>query len=83
MAKNKYSPEQIIRKLREAEIPLSKGLTAQRAARKIGVCEQTYYRWRKEYGEMRGRVNYGKGHYLIASFQRNILNVYKPFAYIL
>ena len=53
MAKNKYSPEQIIHKLREAEILLSKGLTAQQAARKIGVCEQTYYRWRKEYGGMR------------------------------
>jgi len=53
MARNKYSPEQIIHKLREAEILLSKGLTAQQAARKIGVCEQTYYRWRKEYGGMR------------------------------
>ena len=53
MAKNKYNPEQIIRKLREAEILLSKGLTAQQAARKIGICEQTYYRWRKEYGGMR------------------------------
>ena len=53
MAKHKYSPEQIIRKLREAEILLSKGLTTQQAARKIGVYEQTYYRWRKEYGGMR------------------------------
>ena len=53
MAKRKYSPEQIIHKLREAEILLSKGLTAQQVARKIGVCEQTYYRWRKEYGGMR------------------------------
>ena len=38
MAKHKYSPEQIIHKLREAEILLSKGLTAQQVARKIGVC---------------------------------------------
>jgi transposase-like protein len=47
------TPEQIIGKLREAEIMFSKGLTAQQAARKIGVTEQTYYRWRKEYGGMR------------------------------
>ena len=52
MAKHKYNPEQIIHKLREAEILLSKGLTAQQAARKIGVCEQTYYRWRQKYGGM-------------------------------
>ena len=52
MAKHRYNPEQIIHKLREAEILLSKGLTAQQAARKIGVCEQTYYRWRQKYGGM-------------------------------
>ena len=53
MAKKRYSPEQIIRKLREAEVLISKGQTTQEAARKIGITEQTYYRWRKEYGGMR------------------------------
>ena len=53
MARNTYSPEQIIRKLRETEVYIGKGMTAREAARQIGVTEQTYYRWRKEYGGMR------------------------------
>ena len=53
MTKKRYSSEQIIRKLREAEVLIAKGQTAQEAARKIGITEQTYYRWRKEYGGMR------------------------------
>jgi len=48
-----YTPEQIISKLREAEILLSQGTTIGEASNKIGVTEQTYYRWRKEYGGMR------------------------------
>jgi len=52
MSRKIYKPEQIIRKLREAEIYISQDMTAQQAARKIGVTEQTYYRWRKEYGGM-------------------------------
>ena len=40
-------------KLREAEIHLSQGATIAEASKKIGVIEQTYYRWRKEYGGMR------------------------------
>ncbi len=52
MSRKAYTPEQIIRKLREAEIFISQNMTAQQAARKIGVTEQTYYRWRKEYGGM-------------------------------
>jgi len=40
-------------KLREAEVLLSRGATTGEASRKIGVTEQTYYRWRKEYGGMR------------------------------
>ena len=52
MARKVYTPEQIIRKLREAEVLIAKGMTAQQAARKVGVTEQTYYRWRKEYGGM-------------------------------
>jgi len=53
MAKKGYTPEQIINKLREAEILLSQGNSIGEASRKIGVTEQTYYRWRKEYGGMR------------------------------
>ena len=53
MVKKGYTPEQIINKLREAEILLSQGNSIGEASRKIGVTEQTYYRWRKEYGGMR------------------------------
>ena len=53
MAKKSHSPELIINKLREAEILLNKGSTVSEASRKIGVTEQTYYRWRKEYGGLR------------------------------
>jgi transposase-like protein len=53
MGKRGYTSEQIISKLREVEILLSQGSTIGQASRKIGVTEQTYYRWRKEYGGMR------------------------------
>ena len=53
MVRKTYLPEQIINKLREAEIHLSQGATIAEASRKIGVTEQTYYRWRREYGGMR------------------------------
>jgi len=52
MARKHFTPEQIIRKLREAEILIAEGLPAAQAVRRIGVSEQTYYRWRKEYGGM-------------------------------
>jgi transposase-like protein len=50
VAKKRYTVEQIIGKLREAEIAIGEGLTVPQAARQIGVAEQTYHRWRKEYG---------------------------------
>ena len=53
MVRNAYSPEQIINKLREAEIMLSQGATLAVIWKKIGVSDCTYYRWRKEYGGMR------------------------------
>ena len=53
MARKRYSPEQIIGYLREAEVLLSKGSTVPQICRKIGIAEQTYYRWRKEYGRLR------------------------------
>lgn len=52
MSRKVFTPEQIIRKLREAEILIAEGLAANQASRQIGVTEQTYYRWRKEYGVM-------------------------------
>ncbi len=53
MVKKSHSPEMIINKLREVEILLNQGSMVSEASRKIGVTEQTYYRWRKEYGGMR------------------------------
>jgi putative transposase len=53
MVKKAFKPEQIINKLREAEVLLSQGLTVGEVSRKLGVVEQTYYRWRKEYGGIR------------------------------
>jgi len=53
MVRKGYRPEQIIGKLREAEVLLCQGATIAEASKKIGVTEQTYYRWRKEYGGMR------------------------------
>ena len=53
MARKTYTPEQIINKLREAEIYINQGIPISEASRKIGVTEQTYYRWRKEYGGLR------------------------------
>ena len=52
MPRKRYSPEEIIHKLREAEVLLSQDQTVQEAARQLGIAEQTYYRWRKEYGGM-------------------------------
>jgi putative transposase len=53
MPKKGYTPEQIIHKLREAEVLLSQETSIAVICKKIGVTDQTYYRWRKEYGGMR------------------------------
>ncbi len=53
MPRKRHTPEQIIRKLREAEVELAKGQTTIDVVRKLGITEQTYYRWRKEYGGLR------------------------------
>jgi len=53
MARRSYTPEKIINKLRKVEVLLSQGSTIGEATRKIEVSEQTYYRWRREYGGMR------------------------------
>lgn len=53
MKKKGFTPEQIITMLREAEVLLSQGKTAVEVVKKLGITEQTYYRWRREYGGMR------------------------------
>jgi putative transposase len=53
MAKKGYTPEQIINKLREAEVLLSQGCTLSTVLKKIVISDVTYYRWRREYGGMR------------------------------
>ena len=52
MSGKRYTPEQIVRLLREAEVLLSQGLTVPRMCRELGFGEQTYYRWRRAYGGM-------------------------------
>ncbi len=53
MGQKRYKPEEIIHKLREAEVLLSQGRNVGEACRNIGVTKQTYYRWRREYGGLR------------------------------
>jgi transposase-like protein len=53
MAQKKHTPEEIIGKLREAEIVQAQGGTVADACRRIGVTEQTYFRWRKEFGGLK------------------------------
>jgi putative transposase len=53
MVRKRYTPEQIINKLREAELLLSQGNTIGVVCKKIGVSDYSYYRWRKEYGGLR------------------------------
>ena len=52
MGRKRFQPEEIISKLREAEVLLAKGGTVGQVVRRLGVTEQTYYRWRKEYGSL-------------------------------
>ncbi len=53
MVKKRYKPEEIILKLRAVEVHVAKGNSAEQAARQEGISEQTYYRWRREYGGLR------------------------------
>ncbi len=53
MPQKRYKPEEIIHKLREAEVELSKEKATGRIWRELGITEQTYYRWRKQYGGMK------------------------------
>jgi putative transposase len=53
MPRKRFSVEQIINHLREADVLLAQGQTVGEVCRQIGVSEQTYYRWRKEYGGLK------------------------------
>ena len=53
MAKKRYSAEQILAKLRAAEVELSKGQSTTQVCKKLGLSEQSYYRWKREYGGLR------------------------------
>ena len=52
MPRHRFSPEEIISELREADVLLAQGKTTAEVCRALNVSEQTYYRWRKEYGGM-------------------------------
>jgi len=53
MSRKRHTPEQVIGKLREAEVLIGQGKTTLHACKQIGVSEQTFYKWRKEYGGLR------------------------------
>jgi transposase-like protein len=53
MARKHHKPEEIVAKLRQVEVLLAQGKTATEAVRTLGVTEQTYYRWRAEYGGLK------------------------------
>ena len=53
MSRTRYSAEQIIQKLREAEVELSKGRSVGEVSKQLGITSQTYYRWRREYGGLK------------------------------
>ena len=53
MGRKRHTPEQIITALREAEVGLARGKSVKLISRELGIAEQTYYRWRREYGGMK------------------------------
>jgi transposase-like protein len=53
MKKKRHTPEQVIRKLREADAELSAGKTIGEVCQKLEICEQTFHRWRNQYGGMK------------------------------
>jgi transposase-like protein len=53
MSGKRYTPEDVVRKLREADVLLSQGVTVAEVVRRLGVNKVTYYRWRREFGGMK------------------------------
>ncbi|OGR30321.1 MAG: hypothetical protein A2139_06990 [Desulfobacca sp. RBG_16_60_12] len=51
-SRRRFTPEQIIGKLGEGEVTLAQGQTTAQVCRTLGIAEQTFYRWRREYGEL-------------------------------
>jgi transposase-like protein len=54
MKRKRHSPEQVVRKLREADVDLAAGRTVDEACKKLGVTTNTYYRWKQQYGGVQG-----------------------------
>ncbi len=59
MGRKRHTPERIITALREAEVGLARGKSVKLISRELGITEQTYYQWRREYGGM--KVSQGHG----------------------
>jgi transposase-like protein len=55
MKRSRHTPQQIIRKLRDAEVMLGEGKTVAEAAKELGVSEPTFHRWRNQYGGMKAQ----------------------------
>jgi len=53
MSTKRYKPEQIVNLLRQIEVEIANGKTTPQAAREVGITEQTYYRWRREFGGLK------------------------------
>jgi transposase-like protein len=53
MPNKRYKPEQIVNLLRKIEVEIANGKTTPQAAREVGITEQTYYRWRREFGGLK------------------------------
>jgi transposase-like protein len=53
MGRRRFTAEQIVQMLREAEVEMSKGQSIAVTAKKLGITDQTYYRWRREYGGLK------------------------------
>jgi putative transposase len=53
MSTKRYKPEQIVNLLRKIEVEIANGKTTPQAAREVGITEQTYYRWRREFGGLK------------------------------
>ncbi len=53
MSRKRFSAEEIVNKLRAADVALAKGATVAQACKQLGITDQTYYRWRREFGGMK------------------------------
>lgn len=53
MARKIYKPEEIVNLLRQVEVAIANGKTTPQACKEVGIVEQTYYRWRREYGGLK------------------------------